>query len=257
MAKKKVPVEGPFVKRSRARFEELANDLETMLKHPEFNNAFEDFLLGINSSRYLHFYQDCQELFEKKRAEDDDNINFHDIMALHTNYIEATAVQHLLTDHWVEKDVFEEMYSKMAHMKTTPNERKNNDFLKPVVDECWKVLLEDLHPKFLKSREYQDLHENLEGGQKGLYEISEENGSLGIVMEQVETSKTNQFHTVVEQPSEENMSKSTFKVGVRSAKNVWKWGLPETQTKPKAVPVTYWYCVYCGIDPHSLKKQNI
>ena len=86
----------------------------------------------------------------------------------------------MLTDVWVEKDIFEQLYTKLEHMKAIPNDLKDVEILTPCVNEAWKILVEDLHPKFLDSREYLTLQEKLEGNTKGLYEINEENGLLGI-----------------------------------------------------------------------------
>ena len=238
-AGKTVEVEAPFVKQRRVRFEELATDFETMLKHPRFNAAFEDFLLANNTSRYLHFYQDCKQLIEAKKAEPghlQSSVYFKDVMGLYEHYIHVTAAQHLLTDVWVEKDIFEQLYTKLEHMKAIPNDLKDVEILTPCVNEAWKILVEDLHPKFLDSREYLTLQEKLEGNTKGLYEINEETGLLGIELVQVRTGEKRQLNIDDRMGSAETHL-STFKVLIRSGKNIFKWGLPETQTKPTIVPL--------------------
>ena len=57
VSKEKSYYNGEICKKEKVKFEELSSSLEQMLLNQSCNAAFEDFLLTVNSSRYLHFFK--------------------------------------------------------------------------------------------------------------------------------------------------------------------------------------------------------
>jgi hypothetical protein len=247
LANKTITIEEHFIKKRKVKFEELTLNLEHMLKNQACNAAFEDYLLTINSSRYLHFYQDMKALIDKKSHEKTKHpqFTFHDIEKFYETYICATASQHLLTDVWVKKEMFEELYMNLESLKLQPSD-KTIDCSKfdNVVAECWQILLEKLHPAFVaSSKEYQDLQEKVDTPVKGLYDVIDEPGNIGVLIKQVLKTDLNDMdeHTEVnsmdfEDNERNSKRKGIFHIGIRSARNLYKFGLPEESKRPEIVP---------------------
>ena len=248
LTKKTVTLEEHFIKKRKVKFEELTSNLENLLKNQACNAAFEDYLLTINSSRYLHFFQDMKTLMEKKSHENTKfpQFTFRDIEEFYDTYISASASQHLLTEVWVKKHMFEILYMKLETLKLQPKEKTIDcSIFEPVVNECWHILLEKLHPSFVSSsKEYQELKETLDSPVKGLYDVIEETGNVGISMKQAVQQSLNdydehddslQFDSITEGGNQKR--KGTFHIGIRSARNIYKFGLPEESKRPEVVPV--------------------
>ena len=77
--------------------------------------------------------------------------------------------------------MFERLYMKLETLKLQPKEKTIDcSIFEPVVNECWHILLEKLHPSFVSSsKEYQELKETLDSPVKGLYDVIEETGNVG------------------------------------------------------------------------------
>ena len=84
-------------------------------------------------------------------------LSFSELKKLYDTYISVTASQHLLTDAWLKKTVFEEFYQELEQLKIERVDSTiNGEKMKGVIEECWQILVENLHPAFVStSKEYQ------------------------------------------------------------------------------------------------------
>ena len=171
-----------------------------MLLNQYCNAAFEDFLLTVNSSRYLHFFQDAKQIIQTKGGYSSlksMQLSFSDLKKLYDTYISVTASQHLLTDAWLKKTMFEEFYQELEQLKIERVDSTiNGEKLKGVMEECWQILVENLHPAFVStSKEYQELKENLDGPISGLYTVTEESGILSFTVKVNSLDPVGQIHS--------------------------------------------------------------
>ena len=171
-------------------------------------------------------------------------LSFSELKKLYDTYISVTASQHLLTDAWLKKTVFEEFYQELEQLKIERFDSSiNGERMKAVMEECWQILVENLHPAFVStSKEYQELKENLDGPISGLYTVTEESGILSFSAKVKSLDPVGQIDSTemedLESGGIDNKNRrSKFRIAIRSATNIFKFGLPEESKRPSVVPV--------------------
>ena len=108
------------------------------------------------------------------------------------------------------------------------------------MEECWQILVENLHPAFVStSKEYQELKENLDGPISGLYTVTEESGILSFSavksLDPVGQIDSTEMEDLESGGIDNKNRRSKFRIAIRSATNIFKFGLPEESKLAQAL----------------------